>query len=78
MYYLFGLGGYNTPTVLQNIIPTFTLVYVGRNGGNTTDTSEGRNMSAPSTRIPGRLVGRQTFGSAGIGPQGDKKESGEV
>ncbi|KAF7328271.1 MYND-type domain-containing protein [Mycena venus] len=60
---------------LLNIIPTFTLVYVGR---NTTDTSEGRNMSASSTRIPGRLVGRQTVGPAEIDQQGEEKESEDV
>ncbi|KAJ7732797.1 nucleotide-diphospho-sugar transferase [Mycena maculata] len=63
---------------LLNIIPTFTLVYVGRIAA---DTPEDRNFSASSTRIPRRLVGRQTFGPAEvmkIGPHGEEKESGEV
>ncbi|KAJ7132581.1 hypothetical protein C8R44DRAFT_774210 [Mycena epipterygia] len=60
---------------LLNIIPTFTLVYVGRIAA---DTPEDRNFSASSTRISRRLVGGQTSGPAGvmeIGPQGEEKES---
>ncbi|KAJ7669565.1 hypothetical protein B0H17DRAFT_1086605 [Mycena rosella] len=63
---------------LLNIIPTFTLVYVGRIAA---DIPEDRNFSASSTRIPRRLVGRQTLGPAGlmeIGPKSEEKESGEV
>ncbi|KAJ7664739.1 hypothetical protein B0H17DRAFT_1091516, partial [Mycena rosella] len=63
---------------LLNIIPTFTLVYIGRIAA---DIPEDRNFSASSTRIPRRLVGRQTLGPAGlmeIGPQGEENESGEV
>jgi len=72
-----GVIGVGFTQPLLNIIPTFTLVYVGRNAA---DTPEDRNF-ASSTRIPRRLVGRQTFGPAEvmeIGPQGEEQECGEV